>query len=186
MNIINKIKKNSSRAQFKLKELNLKLIRLFFLNRIFTQFAVFYGKYLTHILYILTNMKCFYFKFCFITNNSINAKFIARYIGLKLKRKFPLFTVINPLKKEFRKLDYKKKEKNLAFLYSYFSTKIEINKLKINYKKSYRSMLNYLCNKYLEKSTFYHKIYGTLITFDMYIYFFMLKKKFKDQNFLKY
>ena len=66
---------------------------------------------------------------------------------LKLKRKFPLFTVINPLKKEFRKLAYKKKEKNIASLYNQYSTKIEINKLKINYKKSYKSMLNYLCNK---------------------------------------
>jgi len=43
-------------------------------------------------MYILTDMYKYHFKFCFITNNSVNAKFLVRYIGLKLKRKFPLRT----------------------------------------------------------------------------------------------
>jgi len=127
-----------------LRELNLKLIRLFLFNRVLTEFAFFYGKFLAHILYLFINIKNFKFKFCFITNNSVNAKFLTRYMGLKLKRKFPLFYVVNPLKKEFRKLANKKKEKKLGLLFDYFSSKIKLDKTKMTYKDGFNSVLVYL------------------------------------------
>src|SRR6201996_2656540 len=186
MNIISKIKRTSSRIKFRLRELNLKLVRLFLFNRVLTQFGFFYGRFLKYILYILTNMKKFNFKFCFITNNSVNARFLTRYMGLKLKSKFPLFFVINPLKKEFRKLSKKKKEKKSNLFFNYFSTKINLNKININYKESYISVLKYLYSKYLEISIFYYKKYQMLITFDIFYYFFMLKKRYKYKSLLIY
>lgn len=187
MNIIHKVRKSSSRVKFRLRELNLKLIRLFIFNRVFTQFAFFYGKFLTHILYLLINVKNFVFKFCFITNNSVNAKFLTRYMGLKLKRKFPLFVVVNPLKKEFRKLSNKKREKKYNLLFNFFTSKIDLNlsKNQFNYKKSFRFILTFLFEKYLELSFFYYKNYKTLITTDIYIYFLMLKNKYKYVSLLK-
>ncbi len=116
MNIIYKVRRTSSRIQFKLRELNLKLIRLFLSNKILKIFGIFYGKFLSHILSLFIKIENFNFKFCFITNNSVNAKFLTRYMGLKLKRKFPLFTVVNPLRKELRKLSRKKKRKESKFI----------------------------------------------------------------------
>ena len=159
MNIISKIKRTSSRIKFRLRELNLKLVRLFLFNRVLTQFGFFYGRFLKYILYILTNMKKFNFKFCFITNNSVNAKFLTRYMGLKLKRKFPLFVVVNPLRKELRKLAGKKKEKKSFLLFNYFNSKNNLKKIKINYKESYSAILKHLCNKYLEVYVYYFQEY---------------------------
>jgi hypothetical protein len=174
MNVISKVRRKSSRVKFRLRELNLKLIRLFIFNRIFTRFSFFYGKFLNHVLYILTNLKQFKFKFCLITNNSVNAKFLTRYMGLKLKRKFPIFVVVNPLKKEFRKLAAKKKNKNFNPFLKSLSFK---NRL--SYKDSYMSILKYLYDKYLKYLFTYYEDYKMLITFDVYFYFFMLKNKYK-------
>jgi len=104
-------------------------------------------------------MKNFKFKFCFITNNSVNAKFLTRYMGLKLKRKFPLFFVVNPLKKELRKLSNKKKEKKFNLLFYFFSSKIKLNKMSLNYKQSFINILTYLYKKYLEISFFFFDKY---------------------------
>jgi hypothetical protein len=186
LNIIYKVRRNSSRIVFRLRELNLKLIRLFIFNRVLTEFASFYGKFLTHILYLLINVKNFFFKFCFITNNSVNAKFLTRYIGLKLKRKFPLFSVINPLKKELKKLSNKKKEKKINLLFNFFSSKLSLNNININYKKSFRDMLIYLFNKYLEISFIYYKESKSLIMIDIYVYFLILKNKHKYQSLLNF
>jgi hypothetical protein len=186
MNIIYKIRKSSSRVKFRLRELNLKLIRLFIFNRVLTEFAFFYGKYLTHILYLLINVKNFVFKFCFITNNSVNAKFLTRYMGLKLKRKFPLFNVVNPLKKELRKLSNKKKEKKHNLLFNYFTSKLDFKNVNFDYKQSFRNILIYLFNKYLELSFFYYKKSKSLITYDIYTYFSMLKNKYKYRMLLNF
>jgi len=113
MNIIYKVRNRSSRVRFKLQDLNLKLMKVFVFSKIFTKFAKFYGDFLRHILSILTKINKFNFKFCIISNNSVNARFLTRYIGLKLRKKFPLFFVINPLKKELRKLSGKKKDKKI-------------------------------------------------------------------------
>jgi hypothetical protein len=185
INYINKIKRSSSSKNIRLRELNLRLIRLFIFNRSLTHFVNFYGKYLNHIILILTKINSFNFKFCFISNNSVNARFLTRYMGLKLRSKFPLFVVINPLKKEFRKLSRKKKEKKNYLFFNYYSAKLYFNKRKINYKESYVSILKYLYNKYLDIFASYYKDYKMLITFDIYFYFFLLKKHFKYQTLLK-
>ena len=186
MNLIYKVKEKSGRIKFKLKELNLKLVRIFFFNKILTNFALFYGKFLRHIIYLLTNINKFNFKFCFITNNSVNAKFLARYIGLKLKRKFPLFNVINPLKKELKKLSNKKREKKSNLLFHLFNYKLNTNKISINYKDSFKNILLYLYNKYMEFCIFYYKKYLTFITFDFFIYYIIINKKFKSYKKLKF
>jgi hypothetical protein len=184
INIIKKIKKSSSRIKFRLRELNLKLIRLFIFNRVLTRFAYFYGKHLSHIFGLLINIKNFFFKFCFITNNSVNAKFLTRYMGLKLKRKFPLFVVVNPLKKEFRKLSSKKREKKYNILFNYFSPISNPNNLLFDYKKGFRYMLTYLLKKYIEFSEIFYKDFKSLITIDIYVYYLILKKKNKYLFFL--
>jgi hypothetical protein len=169
LNVIKKIKRSSGIKNIRLRELNLKLIRLFIFNRSLTPFVNFYGKFFNHIILILTKINSFNFKFCFISNNSVNARFLTRYMGLKLRSKFPLFVVINPLKKEFRKLSRKKKEKKNYLFFNYYSAKIYLNKRKINYKESYVSILKYLYNKYLDIFGIYYKDYKMLITFDIYI-----------------
>jgi hypothetical protein len=131
-------------------------------------------------------MKNFKFKFCFITNNSVNAKFLTRYMGLKLKRKFPLFYVVNPLKKEFRKLSNKKREKKFNVLFDFFSSKLQLNKMSINYKRGFSNILIYLHTKYLEISSLYYEKYKTLVMIDAYIYFLMLKNKYKHQSLLMF
>jgi hypothetical protein len=102
-------------------------------------------------------------------------------MGLKLKRKFPLFVVVNPLKKEFRKLSNKKREKKHYLLFNFFNSKLNLNSKKINisYKENFKFILNFLLTKYLEFSFFYYKDYKNLITTDIYIYFLMLKNKYK-------
>ena len=179
-----KMKKNHSRANFKLREFNLRLIRLFLFNRVYTKFAFFYGKFLGNVLNILTKIKDFSFKFCFISNNSVNAKFLTRYIGLKLKKKFPLFTVINPLKKELKKLARKKKEKKKKRLYYDSIGKSRFNTKLLDYKTNFFLFVKYLSNKYLEALDFYFNKNSILITFDLYTFFFILKKKYKDQMLL--
>ena len=186
INYLNKMKRNTGSKNIRLRELNLKLIRLFIFNRTLTPFVNFYGKFLTHILLILTKINSFNFKFCFISNNSVNARFLTRYMGLKLRSKFPLFVVINPLKKEFRKLSRKKKEKKNYLFFNYYSAKIYLNKRKINYKESYVSILKYLYNKYLDIFVSYYKDYKMLITFDIFFYFIMLKKKFRYKTLLPF
>jgi hypothetical protein len=184
INMHTKLMKESVRIKFKLKELNLKLLRIFFFNKILNKFALFYGKFLRNILYILTNINKYTFKFCFITNNSVNAKFLARYIGLKLKRKFPLFNVINPLKKELKKLSYKKKERKASFFYKLFSHKKNLladNITSLNYKDSFKNVLLYLNNKYIESSMLFFLNKSTFITYNIFIYYIYIKTKNKNK-----
>jgi hypothetical protein len=179
MNIIDKLKKKSNRVNFKLKDLILKLIKIIFYNKILVKFARFYGGFLRHIFHILTSMNKYTFKFCFITNNSINARFLARYIGLKLKRKFPLFTVINPLKKELKKLATKKREKKAFSLFNLFSNKLNDRSKFTGYKNTFKNMVIFLYNRFKEISIFYYTKNLTFITIDFLIFFFILKKKLK-------
>jgi len=177
-NILNNIKKKTGRKNIKLRDINLKLVRLFVFNKILTDFSYFYGNFLGHIISILSNINNYQFKFCYITNKSINARFLARYIGLKLKGKFPLFYVINHIKRELKKLAKKKRIKNL------FNKKININKLKLNFKNGYINIITYLFNIYSNISLFYYKKFKTLITFDIFSFFYILKKKKKYQMLL--
>jgi hypothetical protein len=181
MTIYSKLMKESIRTKLKLKELNLKLLRIFFFNKILNKFAFFYGNFLRNILYILTNINKYTFKFCFITNNSINAKFLARYIGLKLKRKFPLFSVINPLKKELKKLSHKKREKKTSLLINLFNSKKKniFNNTEMNYKESFKDVLFYLNNKYMESLIQFYNNNYTFITFNIFIYYIYIINKNK-------
>jgi hypothetical protein len=176
----------SIRTKLKLKELNLKLLRIFFFNKILNKFSKFYGKFLRNILYILTNINKYTFKFCFITNNSINAKFLVRYIGLKLKRKFPLFSVINPLKKELKKLSYRKRERKTSLLLNLYKYKKKniLNNSVINYKDSFKNVLLYLNNKYMESLMQFYINNSTFITFNIFIYYIYIinKNKIKILN----
>jgi hypothetical protein len=187
LNIFYKMRYAKGRKKFKLGDLNMKLVRLFIFNRILTQFAFFYGNFLSHIVSILIkNIKKSFFKFCFVTNNSINAKFIARYIGLKLKKKFPLFFVINPLKKEFKKLANKKKKRKLDLLYNHFNYGSKLDKFSMTFKDGFKNFLSVLFNKFLSKSLFFYRNSKTLITTDIYIYFLLLKNKYKYLLLLKF
>jgi hypothetical protein len=189
MNIIYKVRRTNSRIKFKLRELNLKLVRLFLFNKLLTQFGVFYGTFLEHIVSILTNLRKCFFKFCFITNNSVNARFLTRYMALKLKRKFPLFYVINPLKKELRKLAYKKRKKKKNLIFSFLNYKTDLKKIEIDYKFIFRSVLNLLLLRYNKTSKFYYKKYKTYITYEFFPFFFLLKenrKKEKNQLLLNF
>jgi hypothetical protein len=107
-------------------------------------------------------------------------------MGLKLKRKFPLFFVVNPLKKELRKLSKKKKEKKLNLLYELFTSKTTLSKMTFNYKESFKNVLIYLLKKFLEISYFYYKNNKTLVMIDIYIYFLLLKNKYKYQSLLMF
>jgi hypothetical protein len=173
---VHKVRKSSSRIKFRLRELNLKLIRLFIFNQVFRKFASFYGSYLNKILYIISNLNNFRFKFCFITNNSVNARFLTRYMGLKLKKKFPLFFVINPLKKEFRKLSEKKREKKKKVMVNYFGEKPNFL---LSYKKNFYDILYHMQKRYKDLFLDFYISYKTLITYDIYAFFLMLKKRHK-------
>lgn len=177
INFYLRTKQKSSRIGFKLKDFNLRLLKIFFFNKILTRFALFYGKFLRHVLYILTNINKYSFKFCFITNNSVNAKFLVRYIGLKLKRKFPLFSVINPLKKELKKLSFKKRQKKAKTLSYLFNHKVSDKVDQNTYKESFKNVLLYLNNKYIELSMLFYKKCLTFITFDIFINFMWLGGK---------
>jgi hypothetical protein len=177
MKFFYRIKNRSRRSIFKLRDLNIKLVRMFVFNKLLANFAFFYGKFLNHIISILNgHIKNTFFKFCYITNNSINAKFITRYIGLKLKKKFPLFYVINPLKKEFRKLAFKKKRKKFNSSPIY---KSKYAKMLMNYKKGFQSVLNALYRAYLVEYLLFYKKFRTYVTYDMCIYILSLKCKYK-------
>jgi hypothetical protein len=185
MKIISKANKN--KVNFKLRDLNLKLIRLLFFNKILTKLGYLFGNILRHIFYFLTNTMKYSFKFSFLSNDSLNAKFSARYIGLKLKRKFPLFSVLNPIKKELKRLYFKKKEKNFSLLLNQydFNNKKSLIDFKIKYRKGFNDVLFYLHKKYMELSSSYYVKFKTLITFDFYIYFLLLKNKYKNQMLLR-
>jgi hypothetical protein len=180
LNILNNIKKKTGRKRVKLRDINLKLVRLFVFNKILTDFSYFYGNFLGHIVSILSNINNYQFKFCYITNKSINARFLARYIGLKLRGKFPLFYVINPIKRELKKLAKKKKIKNLL------NKKVNINKLNLNFKNGYKNIITYIFNRYSDISLFYYKKFKTLITFDILNFFLILKKNSKYQMLLMF
>jgi hypothetical protein len=172
-NIIYNIKKKTGKKRIKLRDINLKLTRLFVFNKLLTDFAYFYGNFLGHIITILSNINNYQFKFCHITNKSINARFLARYIGLKLRGKFPLFYVINPIKRELKKLSKKKRTKNLL------NIKTNEKKLILNFKNGFKNILIYLFNKYSDIFLFYYKKFKTLITSDVFSFFLILKKKKK-------
>lgn len=179
------MKEKSDRIRFKFKDLNLNLIRLIFFNKLLNNFSFFYGVFLRAVIYILSNINKSILKFCFITNNSVNAKFLARYIGLKLKKKFPLFSVINPVKKELKKLYKKKKEKKSNLLIDLFDLKFKKTKPILDYKDSFKGIILYFSNKYTEFYSYYFSKCKTLITFDFLIFFNFLKKKLKNIKLLK-
>jgi hypothetical protein len=176
-------------TKIKLRDLNLKLVRILFLNKILTNFAYFYGVFLRQITLLLSNIEKVDFKFCFISNNSVNARFLARYIGLKLRKKFPLFSVINPLKKELKKLAYKKRENRSHLLHNYYDYKLKKKQIHKDYKESFKNVVLYFYNKFIELNYIYYKQNLTFITFDYLIYYKIVKKnfinKFNYKNFKK-
>src|ERR1700744_196728 len=54
LNVLSSIKRKTGRKRIKLRDINLKLIRLFVFNKILTDFAYFYGNFLGHIISILS------------------------------------------------------------------------------------------------------------------------------------
>lgn len=183
--LLKTIKKKNGRIIYKLRDLNLKLVRLIFLNKLLSHFGRFYGSFLKLIIYLLSNINRPILKFCFITNNSINARFLARYIGLKLKRKFPLFSVINPVKRELKKLYKRKKEKKSNLIRAFYDSKFGLNEKILNYKDSFKNIILHFSEKYIEFYNFYYYNYNSLITFDFLIFFFFLKKKLKNFKIIK-
>lgn len=165
-------------TKIKLRDLNLKLVRVLFLNKILTNFAYFYGVFLRQITSLLSNISKVDFKFCFISNNSVNARFLARYIGLKLRKKFPLFFVINPLKKELKKLAYKKRQNRSHLLRDYYDYKLKKKEIYKDYKESFKNIILYFFNKFIELSFIYYKENLTFITFDYLIYYKIVNKRF--------
>lgn len=180
VNLLKTIKDKSERIIYKLRDLNLKLVRLIFLNKLLNHFGRFYGVFLRLIIYLLSNISKSILKFCFITNNSVNARFLARYIGLKLKRKFPLFNVINPVKRELIKLYRRKKEKKSNLIRAFYDSNFGLNEKILDYKDSFKNVIFYFSEKYTEFYNYYYNVYNSLLTFDFLIFFFFLKKKLRN------
>lgn len=60
--------------------------------------------YLQHMFYLLTNKTNYLIQFFLISNDSVNATFLSRFIAKKLRQKFMLREVLNPLKREWRRV----------------------------------------------------------------------------------
>lgn len=172
----NILKKKREGRLIRLRKLTFKFVRLIFYSKFYNKFTFFYGQFLRLLISIMTNIKNTVFKFISITNSSINAKFLARYIGLKLKRKHPLFRVINPIRRELRKFSFQKKESLRIRLLKIYG--LELRKLYIiNANKKDFHFIILLMNSIYEKDYFlYNKRNKSHMTFDLFIFISLLYK----------
>lgn len=187
----NLLKKNKEGRLIRLRKFTFKLVRLIFYSRFYNKFTFFYTKFLKVLISLITNIKNLVFKFVSITNGSINAKFLARYIGLKLKRKHPLFRVINPIKRELRKFSFQKKDSLRIRLSKIYGLELKNQYIINTNKKEFIYLLLLIYDLYEKDYFLYYKKNQTHMTFDLYIYITMLykykKKKIisKLDNFIK-
>jgi hypothetical protein len=79
------------------------LYNLFGLNHFFKEFNLIIN-FLNNIIYIITKIKYVNYKIFFLSNKNITARWLSRYIGLRLRNNYSFNTVINPIKRELRKL----------------------------------------------------------------------------------
>jgi hypothetical protein len=134
--------------------------------------------FLNNIFFIVNKIRNVSYKIFFLSNKNITARWLCRYIGLKLRNNFSFFSVINPIKRELYKLCRLSKKINYNRLHK-FNAFIKRNniKYKLKFKKLIKSffLLNITEN-------FIYYINNNNYVCDLYIFFLNKKKKDFDLN----
>lgn len=167
------------RVKFYVRDYLYKLIYVW-LGKIY--FLPFFKKLSNILLYFyitITSLKDVKFNFFFISVNDVSARFLANYIGLKLKKNHYLSRIINPVKKELWRLsklfmvpkkNYKIKFRKLIF----FTKKRLIKKIKIFFKYSNKVFF------------YYYKKNFTFFNFNLYQFkIFLIKNKLKKEEYIE-
>jgi hypothetical protein len=124
--------------------------------------------FLNNIFLILNNIKNISYKFFFLSNKNITARWLCRYIGIKLKNNYSFHSVINPVKRELYKLCKLNKKKN-------YNRSYNLNKLLSNNNLKYKlKFKNFIKSIYLIflKENFLYYISNNNYVYDLYIYFY--------------
>jgi hypothetical protein len=130
-------------------------------------------KFLNNIFFILNKAKNVSYKIFFLSNKNITARWLCRYIGLKLRNNFSFFSVVNPIKKELYKLCRLSRKKNYNRLHK-LNNFIKRNNTKYNlkFKKLIKSF--FLLNI---KENFIYYVNSNNYIYDLYIFFYNKKKQ---------
>jgi hypothetical protein len=153
------------------------LYNLFGLNHFFKEFNLIIN-FLNNIIYIITKIKYVNYKIFFLSNKNITARWLSRYIGLRLRNNYSFNTVINPIKRELRKLCRWNSKKR------YNKLNILMNKNNMKFKIKFKDVMrNYFALYFSEYFRFY--VLNNNYMYDWFIYF---NNKFiiKNYNLLKF
>jgi hypothetical protein len=138
--------------------------------------------FLNNIFFILNKIRNISYRFFFLSNRNITARWLCRYIGIKLKNNYSFYSVLNPIKKELYKLCRLNKKKNYNKLYN-FNNLIKRNNFKLKLK--FKNLIHKFFLLYIKENFLYY-INNNNYIYDLYIYFSNKEKKFFNlYNFLK-
>ena len=139
--------------------------------------------FFNNIFFLLNKIKNITYKFFFLSNRNITARWLCRYIGLKLRNNYSFFSVVNPVKRELYKLCKLKKNRNKNKKLYNFSKVIKNSNLK--YKLNFKNWIRNFFFIYIKENYIYYKGNNNYI-YDLYIYFNNKKNKaFDFLNFIK-
>jgi hypothetical protein len=139
--------------------------------------------FLNNIFFILNKVRNISYRFFFLSNRNITARWLCRYIGIKLKNNYSFYSVLNPIKKELYKLCKLNKKRNYNKLYN-LNNLIKRNNFKLKLK--FKNLIHKFFFLYIKENFLYY-INNNNYIYDLYIYFNNKKeiRYFNLFNFLK-
>jgi hypothetical protein len=123
--------------------------------------------FLSHIFFIINKARNVSYKIFFLSNKNITARWLCRYIGIKLRNNYSFYSVINPIKKELYKLCRLNKKKNRSKMYF---LNIFINRKNFKYKLRFKNFMKNFFFAGLRENFLYY-INNSNYIYDWYLYF---------------
>ena len=126
--------------------------------------------FLNNIFFIINKVKNICYKFYFLSNKNITARWLSRYIGLKLKNNYSFYSVLNPIKRELYKLCKLRHNKKNKFN-SINKLRNLINKNNKKYKYKFKNLIKNFSLLYVKENYMYY-IVNNHYMYDWFIYFY--------------
>ena len=153
---------------FNMRVMIYKHIYIYLSEKLVYNYIIIINNYFSILIKFFLNIIRVKFKYFFVSNKGVTSFFLTRYIALKLKKKYNLFNVLNPLKKE---LNYISKKTRLNYkIYNIDNYKEKFN---IYIKKEKKKFFFFLFFFYSLYNLIYFMYYNKnfiWISFNIYLY----------------
>jgi hypothetical protein len=142
---------------FNIKRMIYNNLYIWIVERFFYKYIYFISIYFKILSKLFTSINLTTIKIFFISNMGVSAYFLGRYIALKLKKKYSLFFILNPLKRE---LNYIAKKTRLNEKpYELIDYKLKLNNFIKEHKVKFSIILDKILKIFKRMHFFFYSLY---------------------------